>query len=289
MPKEEMARVAPPILMFTPDKWGEVDRFTQLHSGTYKLKPREVRVLSGVRAHFHKGLIFKNIANEMRPNLKIDRVELKKQGFTAAEHSKNLSACVEAAVLELYSSVDCTAKVLRSIYGPTTRGFKDSTRSLFKACEKIKGLPEEIVVEIRNADWYSPLLHLRDELTHCDAGKCHFNEDTGLVYYMHTGISKGEDPLIIEDVFSWIEKYFDDVNKFLARIFRFLSSNLSDNPVELMCGMTDGRILLRAVNPSETLTFDNGHCLSHQWFDLPENPSCPFSAQCGAYVRTTST
>ena len=52
-----------------------------------------------------------------------------------------------------------------------------------------------------------------------------------------------------------------------------------------MCGMTKGRMLMRLIYPAEPLSFDNGLCRSHHWFELPENPICPFVEHCGAYRR----
>jgi hypothetical protein len=45
-------------------------------------------------------------------------------------------------------------------------------------------------------------------------------------------------------------------------------------------------MLMRNVDASAPLNFDNGTCIAYQWFELPENPSCPFLENCGAYHRT---
>lgn len=279
-------QLAKAVLMFAPEYWGQVDRFARLYSSTYTFARREARALSGVSAHFKKSLLFKCLADELRPTLAIDREELNSQGFTPANHARKLGAVFEATTLELYSSVDCTAKVLRAVFGPSTRGFKESTRALFTGYESIIGLPEPIIAELTAAAWYRPLLYLRDELTHLDTGSCSLDDETGLVRYMHTGMSRNDKPLIIEDAFAWLDANITDINGFLGRIFHQLNSTLSSTPVQQMCGITKGRMLMRSVIPTDPLTFDNGHCLSAQWFELPENPTCPFVEGCGAYRRT---
>jgi hypothetical protein len=119
-------------LFFAPEDWGEVERFSNLCSGTYAFTGLEQRALAGVRQHIEKAVTFRRVAKRIRPNLRIDRDQLNAQGFTPAEHSQELAAVVEAASVELYSCVDCTAKVLWAIYGKRSRGFKDSTRGLFE-------------------------------------------------------------------------------------------------------------------------------------------------------------
>ena len=47
--------------------------------------------------------------------------------------------------------------------------------------------------------------------------------------------------------------------------------------------MVGERLLERWVNPADELTFDSGRCASWQWFERPENPTCPFKENCGAY------
>lgn len=286
--EEDDPRLAKALLMFAPDHWGQVDRFARLYSGTYTFSARQTRALSGVKAHFDKAMIFKSLAEELRPTLSIDRDELNSHGFTSANHSRKLGAVVEAAALEFYSAIDCAAQVLRAVYEPTTRGFKESTRNLFTNYATIVGLPEPIVDSVASASWYRPLLYLRDELTHRDTGSCSLDDETGLVRYMHTGMSKNDRPLIIEDVFAWLDTNANKINIFLGSIFHTLFLTLSDTPVHQMCGMTKGRALMRTVIPTEPLTFDNGICISAHWFELPENPTCPFVEHCGAYVRSKS-
>jgi hypothetical protein len=84
-------------------------------------------------------------------------------------NSQELSAVIEASILELYSSLDCTVKVLHAVYGHGSRSFPKSTRKLFHNYDKVTGsFPEELKEVFRTADWYDGLRYLRDELTHLD-------------------------------------------------------------------------------------------------------------------------
>ena len=283
MSEESDSRLAKAVRIFAPEQWGQLDYFAKLYSGTYKFSKRETRALAGVSAHFEKGQIFLNIAQELKPRLAVDREQLNKHGFSPTNHSRKLAAVIEASALEFYSTVDCCAQVLRATFGPSTRGFRKSTRYLFTDHAKIVGLPEPIVRQLASASWYRRLRHLRDELTHCDTGSCSLDDETGLVRYMHTGVSEKDKPLIIEDIFDWLETNMHEINGFLGRVFHQLNITLSDEPVLQICGITRGRMLTRMVIPTDPMTFDNGYCKSFEWFELPENPSCPFMEDCGAY------
>lgn len=200
---------------------------------------------------------------------------------------------IEAVVLELYSSIDCTAKVLKAIYGKSSRGFPDSTRRLFANCGKITGaFPGELKQALGQAqtDWYTELLFIRDELTHLATGSCNLDHKTELVSYMHTGIKEGTSIFVREDIFAWLDEMMQKTNVFLGYVFHVLNSNLKSVPVQQICGFVKGHLLLRYVDPTERpLTFDSGRCGAYQWFELPENPTCPFVEHCGAYKRKMPT
>jgi hypothetical protein len=273
--------------MFAPEFWGQVGHFSRLYSETFSFKEVEKRALGGVSQHFDKAATLRDLAVKLRPNLDIDRAELIKNGFTPALNATEFSAVIEAAILELYSSVDCTAKVLHAIYAKHSRKFSDSTRKLFSGFEKIEGeFPEQLKKIFRSVTWYEEFRFLRDELTHLETGSCTLNHETGKVQYMHPGIKKQGNVLVLEDVFQWFEIMMAHVNNFDGEVFEFLNSTLKDTPIIQICGMVEGRALMRHVNPAERLTFNSGTCFSRQWFELPENPTCPFVDACGAYRRT---
>jgi hypothetical protein len=277
---------SPTLRMFAPEVWGSVDHFVNLHSETYKFSEIEKRAVSGVTNHFRKALTLYSLVVKLRPNLDIDRAELHEKGYTHALNGTEFSAVFEAAILELYSSVDCTAKVLFAVYAKKSQGFRDSTRALFQSFEKITGaFPARLKEIFREVSWYIQLRFLRDELTHRQTGSCILDQETGKVRYMHTGITKHGLPLIIEDIFEWFQAMVNHINTFLGAIFEYLSSTLNDTPIMQICGVIDSRMLMRFVNPTERITFNSGACGSAHWFELPENPTCPFVDACGAYQR----
>lgn len=70
------------------------------------------------------------VAQAIAPNLEEDEKELKAQGFTSARRAAEFTAVVESALTALYSSVDCTRKILNILY-PKAQGLPESTRKLF--------------------------------------------------------------------------------------------------------------------------------------------------------------
>src|SRR5690242_3339731 len=122
----------PTLIRFAPNRWGQLERFAQLHSGTFQFTPTTQKALSGATNHFHKAITLKNIAIKLVPNLELDEKELEARGFTSALNSKELSAVIEGVILELYSSIDCTRKVISEIYGKYPGIPKVSTRKLFQ-------------------------------------------------------------------------------------------------------------------------------------------------------------
>jgi hypothetical protein len=279
-----MPVIAPALRMFAHELWGEVDKFRHFYATTYTFDERDMRAVGGVQAHFIKFQRLTALAEKLRPNLRIDEVQLDERGFTPADNAGELATVIEAAILELYSSIDCTVKVLRAIYGGTTRGFRDSTRSLFQSIDKLTGeFPDALKPLFANASWYPELLRLRDELTHLATGVVRRNVADGPVYYIHYGLKPDGKPLEIEDVFGWLETMAGHVNAFLGAVFHHLNGNLKDTPIMEPCGMVESRILMRQLSPAGQITFDSGTCMSRIWFELPENPTCPFKDHCGAY------
>lgn len=285
-----MPKVADAVRMFAPERWGQVDRFRTLWPTTYQFRGREKRVLAGVENHFHKALTLLNMAEGLLPSLEIDEAELEKNGFTRARNARNLAAVLEGVITELYSVVDCTAKVLHIIYGPTSTRFRDSTRRLFAETDAISGsFPERLKGLIRTADWYDDLRQIRDELTHRDAGSCSKDRETGQVRYFHSSLWEGERLKPIDDIVGWVKKNLDAVNAFIGTVFHELNNTIVTGTVTQMCGMVQGRMLMRLLDASQPIDFNNGTCLSAHWFTKPGNPRCPFAEDCGAFQRRAST
>ena len=286
-----MPKVAEAILMFTPERWGEVSKFGKFYSSTFEFDDRTKRSVSGVESHIQKYLTLVSIAKKLEPNLQVDRAELDEQGFTPAVNAREVAAVIEAAILELYSSIDCATHVLNAIYQKGSRGLKGSTRGLFQNIEKVSGsFPSNLKTTIAGASWYWDLLYLRDELTHLETGSVNVDEKTKSLRYFHFGMKKDGETFILDDIFVWLDTMIEEVKRFLGEVFRHLNACLKDVPVFQMCGMVEGRALHRYVSPVERLTFDSGQCGAWVWFEQPDNPNCPFKQHCGAYknkaVRT---
>lgn len=278
------------VIDFTPNRWGTLERFQHFYSGTHKFDRDTQKSLPGATNHFHKALILLEIAKQHAPLLSEDRAQLKEHGHSPALRGKELSALVESILLNLYSSIDCTRKVVAFIYR-NHRGVKQSTRKLFQAATNgtiNASVPEEIRNAFANATWYTDFRILRDTIAHSDVGSCHLDEKCGKVFYMHGGLERDRKALIIEDIFNHIEKTKDNVNQFMGQVFHCLNAELNDEEVWQMCGVFDGRVYSRFVRPSEAVDFNSGRCDAFRWFEKQNNPNCPFMQKCAAYQRRTS-
>jgi hypothetical protein len=275
--------------MFAPEKWGEVKRFRVLSPTTYKLRGHEKRVLVGVENHFHKAQTLLAMAEKMLPALALDEAELEENGFTPAQNAENLAAILEGVITELYSVVDCTAQFLHFIYGQTSRGFKKSTRRMFSHVNEITGsFPSRIKDIIRSCDWYEDLRKIRDELTHRDVGRCFRDRESGTVSYYHSSLWDGERIKPIDDIFVWVRTNMNAVNKFTGIVFHELNSNIVSGTISQVCGMVEGHMLIRRIDVSQPVDFNNGICLSAKSFEKPDFPTCPFAQECGAYKRIST-
>lgn len=273
------------VKLFVPELWGSLQKFSHFYSGTYQFKKSVQRSISGAINHFNKGLILKNLALQLIPTLEIDETELKQNGYTSARNSHQISAVIESSILELYSSLDCTRKVITEIYSKY-QGIPNSTRKYFANIKNKKvddNFPQELVIAVTEAIWYDQFLSIRDELTHLDVGTCFKNRDTQKINYMHSGVIKNENFLIIDDIFQYIEQLIHNVNQFTGRTFSYLLTQLKDEPILQFCGVFNGRMYTRYVSPNEAIDFNSGICSSKEWFDLEENPTCIFAHECGAY------
>lgn len=284
-----MPKLPKAVRMFAPERWGQVDRFRTLWPTRYKFRNREQRVLAGVGNHFHKALTLLAISKDLLSGLNRDEAELEEKGFTPAQNARNLAAVLEGVITELYSVIDCTAEILHSVYGATSVRFRNSTRGLFANIDKVSGsFPERLKELIRTADWYEELRHIRDELTHRDVGSCSRDRETGLVRYFHSSLGNGERLEPIEDIFGWLQIKADAVNAFIGTVFHELNGTITVGTVTQMCGMVQGRMLMRLLDASQPIDFNNGTCLSAHWFTDEGNPHCPFAGECGAFERIAS-
>jgi hypothetical protein len=271
------------VRTFAPEQWGQVDRFATFFAASFpEATSIERRAVPGVRNHFRKALVLRALAIRIAPMLAIDSQQLHDKGYTPADHAVELAAVVENVFTEIYSSVDCTRRVVSARY--PVRGMPDSTRRTFTrvrsgALDNV--LPAELLSAFKEADWYDPLRVLRDELTHSDIGSVNHNAATGRVSYMHMGLGNSERAFIIEDIFGRMDADIDAVNLFLGKVFYHLNTLLKDSPTVQLCGMHEGKALIREIRPEPTITFDSGKCLAVAWIEVDGKPVCPLL--CGAY------
>lgn len=278
-------RVDYTVRTFAPEQWGQIDIFATFFASSFPdAKSIERRAVSGVGNHFRKAMVLRSLSLRITPTLAIDKQQLNQKGYTPAEHATELAAVVESVFTELYSAIDCARKILSARY--TVRGMPDSTRKAFARARSgaFDGLlPTGLLSAIKEADWYEPLRTLRDELTHSDIGSVHLDESTGRVSYMHTGLGTGERAFIIEDIFARMDADFEAVNRFLGVVFVHLNALLTDAPTVQLCGLHQGKALIREIRPEPTLTFNSGKCLAVPWIEVDGKPTCPLL--CGAYWR----
>jgi hypothetical protein len=279
----------PTVRAFAPQQWGQVERFAKLYDRTFTdFGKAERRAVSGLLRHFRKALIMKNLAEQLRPNLHLDMAELETAGYSTCNRSSELSAVVESVFTELYSAIDCACKIVVAVYRPTRGMPTDSTRRLFQKIQQseLDGILDETILQaFKGATWYQELRTLRDELTHFDIGFCYWDRTTDKVVYMHEGLGTDVQALVIDDIFERLQRSVQDVNLFLGEVFAHLNTRFANTPVIQFCGIFGGRLYTREVIPSEAIDWNSGVCLSHEWFEREENPTCPFSSDCGAYKR----
>jgi hypothetical protein len=273
------------VRTFAPERWGQVDRFATFFAASFPdATSIERRAVSGAGNHFRKALILRALAIRIVPALAIDRQQLNDKGYTPADNAVELAAVVENVFTELYSAVDCARKVLSKRY--PVRGMPDSTRKTFSRARRgdlDRMLPPELLSAFKEADWYDPLRVLRDEITHSDLGFVSQDAATGRVSYMHRGLGTKERAFVIEDVFGRIDAYVGAVNLLLGKIFLHLNTLLKDAPTVQVCGIHQGKALIREIRPEPTVTFDSGKCLAVAWIEVEGKPTCPLL--CGAYWR----
>lgn len=282
MMRLEVARASK---LFVPETWGEATRFQALHRGTYLLDDDTERALTGVTAHYGRCLMLTNLAKKLAPKGQAGQGKRRARGGADAALPEEASAAVETAILEMYSSVDCAAQVLRTIYGEEeARGARKLLGFFFRGARMRPGaFPESLKSFLQEALWFEDLCRIRDELVHAGLGVVHWDERDGSAEYANPEVLLDGETLVLEDVFGWLEEKRGELNEFLGEVFRQLNETLNDRPVKTPCGMVGERLLERWVNPADELTFDSGRCASWQWFERPENPTCPFKESCGAY------
>lgn len=138
MNKKESFTELRPVISFAPETWGQVWKFIRFHSPTYKFSRNVDSALSGADGHFRKYMILMGLARKLVPDLGKDYEQAVKNGFSDAIHSKELAAILDSLFCELYSSVDCTRRVIAAVYGRYQGITSKSTSGLFENAGKHK-------------------------------------------------------------------------------------------------------------------------------------------------------
>jgi hypothetical protein len=285
-----MTNHRPFVRVFAPEIWGQLDRFKQFYAATYRFKPDAIKAVAGIDNHFQKAMTLRRVAEKLAPNLHLDNEELAQKGYTAALNSQEFSAVIEEVFTELYSSVDCTRKIIFAIHGKCQR-VPDSTRKLFERAFKGQlgsDFPKELLEALKSSVWFKELMSIRDELTHSTTGACHLQEGTNKIRYIHHGIRQVDNVLVIDDVFEKLDEFFDSVNRFLGQVFRFLNAGLLTTSVDVVCAFAFDRIYMRKLAIAESVDFNSGTCASFHWFDKEPDRRCLLADDCGAYHRAKS-
>jgi hypothetical protein len=290
MPDAAPAAAGPFVQTFAPESWGEAEKFVRFAPYTYEFKEAQARALEGVVGHFRKAAALNRVARRLEEGLALDREEARTQGYSDARRSEEFAAVVEEVFGELYACLDCTRQVLKAVYAKAQGIPKDKTSRLFEnaASGRLDSMvPDAIRLALVQAhdDWFGDLRRIRTAVTHLSPGDCSPGEEEGKVAYFNRALGSPGNSLEIADVWGETERYFAAVNDLLGSVFHELNSTLADQRVQKVCGFYDGRVYQRSVSPVEARDFDSGDCVSYEWFEKDESPTCPMSATCGAYAR----
>ena len=272
------------VILFDPQKWGTQQRFQHFYSTTYSFDRSTQYAIRGSENHFYKALHIIEVAKEFSPRLSEDQVELEGKGYTNSIRSKELSALIEAIILEFYSSIDCTRHVVTTIY-KKHQGVKESTRRFFQAASDdriAETVPSEIRDAFKAAQWYDELRRIRDALTHSDIGSCNLDKTSQIISYMHSELGDDKSAFIIKDIFAYLATLKVQINQFTGKVFNCLNATILDKEVKQICGIFNGFVYSRFVRPSGAIDFSSGRC--NAWFDNSV-ANCPFADKCEAYAQ----
>jgi hypothetical protein len=281
------------MLVFQPERWGQVEKFRKLWPSTYHLDRMETTYLAGVEGHFHKFQVLRGLATEILPRLERDKAELEEANFTNAAESRKLAAVVEAMLGELYSALDCTRRVLAAIFPKATpnigRGLGPFLADAGKGSWK-DSVPNSIREALGDTTWFDEPRELRNHSVHSDPGSCHWG--TKGVSYMASKPPK-DGPQnrvqVVDDILGRLDGWATRVNATMGAVFKGLNDGLSDDEVNVPCGIYNFRFYERFIRPSEATTFHGGRCKSRSWFDgAPDENKCPLRDRCGAFAAGAS-
>jgi hypothetical protein len=89
----------------------------------------------------------------------------------------------------------------------------------------------------------------------------------------------------IEDAVTWLNETFESMRTLTEWFFEHCFAQLEPIEHAVICGIYNARLYERFVAPTETLSSDDGRCLSRGWFETEPGCECPKRTTCGAYSR----
>lgn len=278
------------LLDFAPERWTNLHKLALFVGPPF---PNDGNVRIGLRdceRHLNRSVVYFRILGRLRPNLSLDREELKKYGGSSNMNSQEYAAIAESVITTLYSALDGLRTFLFGAYRNVAGVQNGSNGKLFQRAKEQKygeGFPADIATLLAKAwdDWFASLRDFRTELTHGSTGSCHLDEATGRIGYFNDGIKIENRSFMLEDIDAYLGDVEARVRELVESIAGYHFQKLDPAPHFAMCGFYKGRWYGRMVEPSRDMHFGSGSCLSYDWFESTEGQFCPMASRCEAYSR----
>jgi len=281
------------LLEFAPEHWDALTKLSRFLGPPFSNIRTASYGLRACRGHLDKFDTIASVANRLVPGIKEDWAELQEHGYSPSTRSKESAALYELTVCELYSALDGLRTALYGIYRNMQGVQNSSNEKLFKRAAENKygvGFPTEINIALSAAynDWFPRLKALRTELQHGQIGSCHHDKETAKIVYMNSGIIVDGRAFIIEDLPEFLNHKRQHIDQLVETICQYLFTQLEPVESRQICGIYKARWYGRDVSPSQSLSFANGVCHSHEWFDNEAGCRCPLADNCVPYKRATN-
>lgn len=278
------------LLQYAPENWSKLQRL--LHFLGPPL-PANGYVRIGLRdceSHLEKVNVLWRVATRLRPNLAKDREELELMGGSSNLNSQEYAAMCESVVGALYSAIDGLRLFIFGAYQHVQGVQRNSNGKLFQKAKDMKygpELPEEIRTALAKAadEWFFELREFRTELTHGSTGSCHLDNASNRILYVNDGLKKGTTAHFQEDIEGLLKGYQRKIVELVEEIAQFHLLKLVPVPTFQICGWYRSRWYGRTVMAGASTSWNDGQCLSHDWFEFLEGFMCPLAKRCAAYER----
>ncbi len=271
--------------------WDYVDRFAKWHGAPFAESQTLSNGLKTITGHREKFKILAKRVTSLIPELIEERQLLDQQGYSSGIKAREFASIIETLICELYSCLDGLRNTIYAIYRNVQGVQNKSTEKLFKKAVEgkyDKGFPPEIDNWLKAAyqDWFPELRRLRVELTHGQVGTCSMKNNS-CISYIHYGLrsNSNKNVFIIENIIDWINFHASHVDSLLNTICKFWFDQLEPREVIEMCGVHQGRVIIRAIEITEPVNQDSGLCLFRHAFEEEPEWACPLRDSCAAYER----